>query len=648
MTSAAAWIPALGAIALAALIVIVPGWAAMLALRVRGLAALALAPVATVALAGVSAVVLNLVRVPWALWSFGAVALVVIGVCWLLGRMLGAARAASTSVVGDRWLAAAIAVGAVVAAVRMAAYIGVPDAISQTNDAVFHLNAIRFIEETGSASSLTVSQVIGGSGFYPAAWHALVSLVALTAAVPVAIAANAMTLVITGVWTVGIAYLARAATGSRQVAAYAALFSGLVPAFPLLMFQWGVLYPNGLSIALMPAALALVLRIPERLATGTSRVGGVIESILLIAMAAAALALSQPAALPVWLLLALIWATFRALTAATMRARVIGLAAVLVGWAGLAVLWYLFSRSTSGAHWAVNRTRVEAIGEVLSNSQSAIVTPWILTALMFIGLVAAALRKRTWWMVVAWAALSAMYVLLTSMGRPELREILFNAWYADHRRITALAPLLVVPLAALGVDALARLVARLLGRTRSFAEDSRASAAVGGAIAVVITVVLVAVAAPTTVARDENGDPRPSAYEMTDETYLSDDEKSLLARLDELVPAGSRVIANPSTGSGFGYMLSGRDVYPRTWAPPTSDAWWTLADHLRDAATDPAVCEALAAFHDPRYVLDFGEGATTAGKYVMPGMTDFAGQEGFREVAHVGDAQLWEITACAR
>jgi hypothetical protein len=141
---------------------------------------------------------------------------------------------------------------------------------------------------------------------------------------------------------------------------------------------------------------------------------------------------------------------------------------------------------------------------------------------------------------------------------------------------------------------------------------------------------------------------RESRYLAADDAYLSPDERELLESLDDYVPAGARVIANPSTGSGFGYFLSGRDVYPRTWAAPQTEAWQTLAAGLRDAATDPEVCDALEVYGSPRYVLDFGAGERAAGRYVLPGMTDFAGKPGFELVDAVGDASLWLITACAQ
>ena len=137
-----------------------------------------------------------------------------------------------------------------------------------------------------------------------------------------------------------------------------------------------------------------------------------------------------------------------------------------------------------------------------------------------------------------------------------------------------------------------------------------------------------------------------SRYVSNDASFLSPDERQLLERLAGSVPQDALVIGNPSTGSGFGYLFSGVDVYPRTWAVPSSDGWEVLGERLHSAGSDPTVCEALASYGSPQFVLDFGAGDTSPGRYVLPGFTDFAGRAGFELVDQQGAASLWRITAC--
>ena len=82
-----------------------------------------------------------------------------------------------------------------------------PDAFSQTFDNIFHLNAVRWILDTGNASSLQFAMTSGGARFnyYPVAWHDVISLALQIAgrADPVA-GTNAMILVAGAlVWPAG-------------------------------------------------------------------------------------------------------------------------------------------------------------------------------------------------------------------------------------------------------------------------------------------------------------------------------------------------------------------------------------------------------------------------------------------------------------
>ena len=531
----------------------------------------------------------------------------------------------------------------------LASYITDPAGISQTNDAVFHLNAIRFAMDTANASSLTINEVIGGSSFYPAAWHALASLIVMATGASVPVGVNMLTIVIGAlIWPLGLAWLTRLVVRSDLVAAWAAILSGALHTFPLLMFQWGVLFPNALSIALIPAALGIVVSLAGW-SDASATVRGILRGALLILVAVAALALAQPAALLPWALLLSFWVS-GILSARGGRLPMwgrVGLISAL--WAVLVTAWVLLSRGTSGSHWPPFRGKVQAALEIFLNGQLGIPFAPVMSALMIWGLVTACRRSGLRWLVFSWLAFSALYGLVAAVATPWVRTSILGAWYADPYRIAALAPLVVIPLAAVGFADLAARLGRALARRRGApGESARISATVG---IVVLSLFMLAIAVIRPVAMPaflEGTFDRDSRYLSVDDSYLSSDERKLLDKLDQVVPAGERVLGNPSTGTGFGYMISGVDVYPRTWSSPRTDAWATIGARLRDAAADPAVCAALHEYGDPRYVLDFGPGEKSPGRYELPGMTDFDGKPGFEKVTGVGDVSLWRITACAR
>ncbi|MEU4016354.1 DUF6541 family protein [Microbacterium sp. NPDC028030] len=645
------WLAQTPTLLVAVAIVFLPGLLALWGVGVRGLGLLAAAPIFSVAATGVVALALGMLGVGWSAWSWAVAMLLLAGASFIVGRVLGG-RLAPLRADAGRWiLPVSLVVGVLLGVWRLATYITDPAGISQTNDAVFHMNAVRFILETADASSLHVNGVIGGSSFYPAAWHGLVSLVVLIGGASIPVAANMLTLVIGAlIWPIGIAWLTRTITGSPLIAGVSAVLSGALQTFPLLMFQWGVLFPNALSTALLPAAVASMISLPEW-RDGGGRGKTTVRAMLLAVVTACALALAQPAALLPWTALVLVWLTARLVQAANAWSPVRRWSIIVGMWIVFAVFWVALSRSTSGSHWPPFRGKLEVFLDVLLNGHLRIPFAVGVSVLMIWGLVVAWRSRRLRWLVFGWAGISALYLLVAAIGAPLVRVYILGAWYADPYRIAALAPLVVIPLAAVGMHDLVVRAGNVIrrrtgGAPGAFGGDALAVSALAAATVFMVVLVLVRpVAMPAVI---EGTFDRESRYLAVSDSYLSPDERTLLESLDGIVGADARVIANPSTGAGFGYMLSGVDVYPRTWSAPRTETWTVLAEGLRDAASDPAVCEALHEYGDPQYVLDFGAGENTPGRFEMPGMTDFAGEPGFERVVEVGEVSLWRITACAR
>ncbi|ALJ19377.1 DUF6541 family protein [Microbacterium sp. No. 7] len=660
-----AWIAQAPVLVVALAVLFGPGLLAGLGLRLRGLALWALAPVLGTAALAALAIVYGAVGVPWSPLSIVAGCAGFAAAAWLVGLALGPREAAPRERRGLVLLAAGLAVGIVLGAARFGIYLGAPDAISQTNDAIFHLNALRWVLETGNASSFHLSGVLGARNMYPGAWHALASATALLTGASLPVAVNATSFAVAYVaWPVGIAWLARVATGSRVVAALAAALSTALIAFPLLMLEWGVLYPYGLSIALLPAAVAVVIA-TEQAMRGAGRDSGAEGSVrgagrareaarggILVLAAAGALALAQPATLLAWGLLVLAWLTWW--TARVRERRIVAYAALAASCAAFGVLWYVLTRTTSGAHWEPYRGRLAAVADVVLNAHMWLPPAVGVSVLCVAGLVVAVRRAELRWLATAWLVFSGLYVAVASVGSPFVRTWLLGAWYADPYRFAALAPVTVIPLAAIGLHAIVSWAAAALSRNRTVGApsgrrtDAAEATGAGWSIAGVAAVgVAGLVAVPLLVMPsvfEDRWDPE-SRYASTAQSFLSPDERALLQRLPENVAEDALIIANPSTGAAFGYALSGRNVYPRTWQPP-GGSWDAIAHGLRDAADDPAVCAALADFGSPDHVLDFGEGEASPGRYVMPGMTGFEDRPGFELVDREGDASLWRITAC--
>lgn len=641
-----AWLTEVLTLCVGIAVIYLPGLAVAAALRLRGLAMAALAPAASVLMYSVWAVVLPFVGLPWAVWAIAVSTVVTVGVVWLACWRLGPA-APSTGTGPRIALLAGLVAGAAVGSARVLLYVGEPSSISQSNDAVFHLNALQWILDSGSASSLNLTGVVGASGFYPGGWHAVVSTLVLFSGAEIPVAVNIVTLITAVlIWPVGLAWLVQQTTRSRVTAGAAAALSGALLTFPMLMIQWGVLYPYLLSIALLPVAIALVVAAPEwvggrgPVASGTK--GAILAAVALTGVLGA-IAFAQPATLLAWLIAAVVFAAAWAVPRAwrSRGARRLTLCGGLLGVVVIAgAIWYTLSRSTTGSHWPPFRSRPSAAVDVLLNGQVMLPFALIVSVLAVIGLAVAVKQASLRWLALTWAAFAGLYVLVASVGNPWLRQWALGAWYADPYRIAALAPVAVIPLASIGLVAIVSLALRALNRDRWLAGISVGLAVVvaAGGVAIAPVVLMPKVF--------ENEWDDESRYEINDESWLSSDERVLLERLSERVPADTRVIGNPSTGSGFGYVLGGVDVFPRTWSHPRTDAWVTIQNGLRDVADNPDVCAALDAYGGSEYVLDFGEGEATPGRFVLPGMSRFQGQVGFELVDREGEASLWRITAC--
>lgn len=631
-----------------------PGLLFGLAAKLRGLALFGFAPVASTALLAVSALAFPVIGVAWSPATAAAAIAVLVLVAWGLrvGLSPSTAKRERTEAISARWIVpAGIAIGAVLSTLRLTIYIGAPDSPSQTNDGVFHLNALRYILDTGSASSLDLTGMLGISSFYPAAWHALASLVAMTTGGDVVVAANVTSIVIGGlVWTVGLAWFTFVATrGDRLAAAAAAALSAAVASFPLLLIQWGVLYPSLLAVAVLPGALALVIGIPDVVRQSRTPARDLTWRILLTAVGLSAIALAQPAMLLVWAIVAAsfgLWAGIRRWSSVGVGGRALMVAVAFVCLTVIGAAWGVFGWLTTSV-WPASRGRVEAMLDIVGNGFVGFPAAWGVSILMVFGIFNAVRVSYLRWLATSWAVLAVLYYVVAAVGNPLVRSIV-APFYADPYRIAAVLPLVVLPLAGVGLSRIVAWAQARMGVTSSAGQRvASGTLASGWALSCLAALgVISIVTAPIVSWRDVWTDitDRVTWYEISDSTYLTSDERDLLDRLPELVP-GELIVGNPSTGMALGYALANQSMYPLSWQPPQTEAYGVLASSLNMVSSDPLVCPAVDSI-GARYVIDFGPGDADYGRYVLPGFTGFEGSDGFELVDRQGQAALWRITAC--
>jgi len=638
---------------------VLPGALVALSLGLRGLWCVAAAPALSTALLGGWPVLLAWAGIPWRPLTAVLATGVTVGVLWLVARPVrrrtvgwGLARA-------DLWSLAGVTAAAVLVGAVLLQGIGAPDVPAQTWDAVFHLNAARYAVETGNASSFqlgVIGNTAAGHGFYPGAWH---SVVALSTTGSVVVAANAVTLVMSAlVWPLGLAALARAVVPRWTEAGLAVPVLGAAfVAFPGTMVSWGTLWPNALSYALVPAALALTaaaVRAPGELPDG-SGVPERASAVVALLLALVGIGLAQPNGTLTYALLAtplVVLAWWRRVHGSARHRVLVStlcLVAWFVVWAGV---WYAFARSIGVYQRDRVGSFVASVVTVVGDGPVGTTGTggsWsvALAVLTVVGAVALLVSRQGRWLVVSAVIALALFGLGadTTLGARDL----LRPWYADVVRLGGAVPLVCAALAGVGIVGSSRLVAHIVARLLR-TTSLRGPATVSGALTVVLLVVLVL---GTGVLRaDARRAAVAGAYEApvaagAPHILTSVDELRLLERLGDELPDGARILGDPFTGSALAYAVGGVDVvFPHVRGVWDEDASY-LGLHLSEIDTDPEVCRAIERLGVDYLYLDpdlyFPDHPA---HQLYSGIGTEPPSEGFTLVDQGGTARVYEVDRC--
>lgn len=639
---------------------LLPGIPSMYALGLRGLAAWATAPVAGVALLGTTAIIAGKLGIAWSVGLAIGVsvlaAAVLGGGAFLLRRRVSVVREADPP--GVTIAAAASLLPAIVlGGITVVRGFGRPDNLSQTYDALFHYNAIALILDTRNGSSLTLSSfgtTDTASTFYPAAWHDVASLVVTTAGSSVPVAANLVSAAVAVLlWPLACVFLARQIFGRSPAAlAITGVISMGFAAGPWGLLGFGVLWPNALGLAMIPTGLAVLLSIAG-LAKDDALGRG--RALLLLPVVLAAATLAHPGAL--FTLIALgIFPLGHALLRRTIRLHRDGqtwrgAGEVVAALGILGVSWYWTAttpnpafRSVREQHWPPFESPSRAAGEVVLNGTNGHDGLWVLSIVVLLGVLGAALVAERRWLIPAHLMTGALYILAAAYNVPRTRKFT-GYWYNDSYRLAAVLPITAVPLAVAGILLLTKVIA---SRVPADGPASRRYAGSATVIAVALAaVLLVSTQAMYTAERTD----RLSGHYLSPppgDQLASADQRAFLVRIKARIPEGSVVANNPWDGSGMLWALADRrTLFPHFTAPASAEATY-LAYHLSDAATDPRVCSFARRLHVDYLLIGDAEFWPWDGRRNdYPGLKDPGSKPGFQLVDSDGARKLYQLTACA-
>ncbi|MEV8147160.1 DUF6541 family protein [Arthrobacter sp. NPDC080073] len=642
----------------------IPGSLIAASLGLRGLTFLAVAPVLSVLAVAGTAIVLPYLGISWSLMPVVVVAIALAAGLFAASQLTPEKLSLRFRLKLKRPTPAAYAaaigflVGSISIAFQLRQAFDRPDNISQTFDNVFHLNAVRYILDTANGSSLTLTSMTNGGNppyFYPAAWHDLASLVVQITGAPISVTANVLNLCVAAiVWPLGCMFLTRVVTkGNGYVVGAAGLLAAGFSAFPLLLLDFGVLYPNFLALCMLPTALAGVAVF---FAAGGATGIPILARFALAPSLAAGLAIAHPNGLmslvalsaPVLLFSYIRYWVRKHEHGQGYRGIVFFGISLLLTFAIMAVMWKLIRPPAEASGWPPVQTVGQAVGEVITNSPMHHSPAWAVSALMVLGIGVLARRPQKSWFLGSFLVSAVLFVVVSAGPDPWFRNALTGVWYNDSYRLAALLPIVAVPLAATGLD-------WLMGRIRLWWSSGRNTrrrwflARIQARTAGVVVVPLVLLAVVLPLQTLPLGSEIASAHNIystsPDAPLVSKDEMTLIDELDNFVPQNATIATNPWTGAAMAFALADRNTTSKHTLTTYTPAVLTLNDKLKDAASDPEVCKAVHAT-GVGYALNFGTKEVHGGDHGFKGLLIENTTPGFQLLAQVGEAKLFKVTAC--
>ena len=662
------WLATIPLLLFAVVLAFGPGYAMGWALRVPARLRVFYAPLLTFALVAVSAIVLGKTGIPWSLISFVPVAAVMVaaaaGLMWLVGRRWPALASASWpgNDVPVAWPVVGAVLGGFLVLHMTEDMVYGPEAFSQSLDNSFHMNAIRWIQEHGDASSLTLGAVAAANQeptFYPAGWHDFVSLIYSTTGTSIATATIVTVLLASGIlWPCSLVALSLSIPKLRRLQALAipAMICGFA-AFPGLLLRWGVLFPNLLGYALLPSFVALMVYLVQVMVRREYSASLSLGLASLVGLAGLALvhpnAVVSAAAFAVPLLLAGVAQVLRS-HELIARQKWVGSILLLAFLAGCVGAWRVLRPAEFASNtWSPILTEGEALYQFLflglenGNQLGDKFNPSYLAGFLALwGAGYLLYKRRNLWLIASWVLIGYLWIVSASVPRGEFRLLMVGPWYTDHFRLAALVVFPSVILAGIGLGGFVEgLLTWVVRRVPRAARLKVATAGIGVATVLVLAVAGLSSRVPsvqeTTLAVSQEYRVTPTSV------VLNQDEMNVINEIPKIVPKDDVIVNNPWDGSAYIYALADRHLTGYHFEFETSPKYSAIMHNLKDARTNPEVCREVNEYKAHWYVhlenqLNFGPDAQKN----YDGLVAAIDTDVLTPVYSSGPMTLYRISAC--
>lgn len=645
------------------LILYIPGLSLARISRIKGVAAWAFAPLISLSICALGAVLADLAGIRWGIASFSLMTALSFIPAYLLSRKCQPVHVTAP----PRWLLPTGVVACILQIIPFYFATSVRSPIQQI-DSTFHMNLVWNILKSGNGSTFGGATRMYGlettKTIYPSGWHDFVSL--FTTKDTIVSGVNSMHVVVGVLWVLGLSLLAYGLFPKRPGIVLATqICSSFVSVFPTYLQGAYPVFPNSLAVACLPslgAGFVFLLRIsyPRALYDRVMRIVFVSSLVLSLCLVHPSF-LFNVCMLGLGSLLYMLWQRLKALSA-KQRAKTLarvgsGLAAMLVV-ATVTIMSNGYILGTlhrmATAYETTPNVTLSAFFKILSLGSanpipvSALVRgsrqilALLCLLLTLVGMVFVRhFGKSAIVVTCAWGTMSL--VVLSTMWRIFPLTILGGIWYmSPYRALSALAvPQIIIM--ALGVSACFSVLPQKVSKYLKTSAKKLNPLLCGiSALALVSTIPLGVIA-------------KVSYYQMAynpDSTFstivASSEEIAMLYRLREENLDKGLVLGDPMNGSALAQAVSGKEVvFPQLYYRPSNKDENYLKDSFSDIGYDQEVCNVLKKHHIAYfyYDSDLSNLAKNSDKQ-SPGFYRNINWSALRKIDSGGTAALYEITAC--
>lgn len=452
-------------------------------------------------------------------------------------------------------------------------------AFQPDNDNATHLAIIKNMASSKILSVLSTSayfdtsvspEINTAGSFYPSIFHLLAALSILTSGVAVQTAENITAAVIIAmVYTSGCYALFRAIEPSnRNLTIAGVVGSLLIVGFPWRFIVWGPLYPNLLSLSLIPAALSVEIEICNSIKENKLD----LRQVFLFLLTIIAVSGSHPNGLFTFgvLSIGLLSDTLFSKVRATKKGKFIPVFATLGFLACVIAIWTICFllpafQGVVNYKWPANQSLHKAVISLLFFGFTRDSGDPILLILLCIGIVHTMRRKEFRWLVASYLLTAFMFIIAVSSDGV-VKQYLCGFWYCDHNRIAACTSLAAMPLICIGIASVFSLLDNSVSNWHSIKTKGTPIIKLSASVLIILIVCFPFfidnyLGYPTTF-QDYK---RLLDYKFDKESpsVYSSDEVDFVNKSDKLIKPGAKVINIPFDGSCLAYDIQGLNTYYR-------------------------------------------------------------------------------------